>query len=88
MTAKLTKTCTRCSRCLGLSAFGPSKRTSDGLSNWCRECLRDRHRDWRATPKGRKLTRDSQRRSVARNPEAKKEADRLWYERHRKGRTA
>lgn len=52
------KTCPRCRTAKARAAFGPSKRTLDGLFPWCRECKRASDRASHA--------RHRQQRSVAR----------------------
>jgi 5-methylcytosine-specific restriction endonuclease McrA len=40
--------CTRCDRDLPVSDFPPAPRMRSGLSSWCKPCIVDRTRQWRA----------------------------------------
>ena len=40
--------CARCRRSLPRSEFHAQPRAADGLSSWCKDCARERTKQWRA----------------------------------------
>lgn len=49
---KPTKKCTRCDRLLPLTAFGKHRLSHDGHAWQCKECNKQRAREWAKTPMG------------------------------------
>lgn len=47
-----TKTCTLCGRTLPLTMFGKHKLGKDGLNYWCKDCNREKQREFSKTPSG------------------------------------
>lgn len=44
----LTKTCTKCKSALDVAEFSTHPARGDGLSSWCKPCLRENTAEWRA----------------------------------------
>lgn len=66
----MTRACPRCRRDLPLDAFGAHARKRGGRDTYCRACVADRQREYRATPRGAELAREAVRRHRARKPGA------------------
>ncbi len=61
------KTCTRCKQSKPLDAFRKDKRYRLGVNSWCKECYRERAKEWGR--KNRKKKAEIQRRYRKRHPE-------------------
>lgn len=42
------KRCVHCEQWQPLEAFRPNPRMRSGLNSWCKECQKERNREWRA----------------------------------------
>jgi hypothetical protein len=80
-TCATAKRCPKCGEVKPLTEFNRNRTTRDGLTHWCKECLRETSRRYReANPEAvRKAARESMRRAREADPEKFRQADRQRY---------
>lgn len=76
----------QCSKCLVIKPrtdFYRLKRSFDGLDSWCRECCKERSREYASNPERRRKACEYAKKYRERHPNRRKESRRRYKESHR-----
>ena len=77
---RLVKVCTKCGSSLPFDNFNKDKSNPDGLSYWCRACVKEKYQRWYARNKNQERARSKTQRSQ--NPDKHLEYVKRWQARN------